>query len=267
MNRSAYLLFTVLTLLALALAGCNGDEEEAGSTPLETATAVTVPTDAPAGVASEPPTAAPTIAIEPTTPPVTDATAPAKASAPAPAATAPESTAAAQEQGQVQDAAAATAAAGAGPSGGAMAPWQDIMGVAVMNQAICGTLQGLAQTGQQGGLGALAVGAGLMGAGGVLGTTQQQLAGLSSTPGLGQLMGSLQADQTAMSGLISQWSGGQMDATAAGSALQGICGGADATMAQAQQSAQGAGLSQSQIGAIVEQARRNAGSSLGGLLP
>jgi len=266
MKRSSYLLIAALAILALALVGCNGDDEEAGGTPPETATAVAVPTNPPTGVANELPTSVPAAAIEPTAPPATGETPPAKASAPAPAATAPANTAATTAPGQIEDPAAATAAAGAGQAG-AMAPWQDIMGVAVMNQAICTTLQGLAQTGQQGGLGALAVGAGLMGAGGVLGTTQQQLAGLSSTPGLGELMGSLQADQAAMSGLIGQWSEGQVDAAAAGSALQGICGSADATMAQAQQSAQGAGLSQAQIGAIVEQAKRSAGGSLGGLLP
>jgi hypothetical protein len=148
-----------------------------------------------------------------------------------------------------------------------MGPWQSIIGVAVLNQAICTTLQGLAQAGQQGGLGALAVPAGLLGVGQVLQSGQQQLGGLLNTPGLGQLLASLQANQASLNDVLTRWSGGQMDAAAAGAALQVICGATDATLAQSQQGAQDAGATQEQVGSMLEQSKRDAASSLGGLAP
>jgi hypothetical protein len=148
-----------------------------------------------------------------------------------------------------------------------MGVWQSVIGVAVLNQTICATLQGLAQAGQQGGLGALAVPAGLIGIGSVLQSAQQQLGGLLNTPGLGLLLGSLQTDQASLSALLAQWSGGQMDAAAAGAALQGICGATDATLAQTQQGAQESGLGQDQVDTMITESKRDAAGSLGGLVP
>ncbi len=148
-----------------------------------------------------------------------------------------------------------------------MAPWQSVIGVAVLNQTICATLQGLAQAGQQGGLGALAVAPGLVGVTGVLGSAQQQLGPLLGMTGMGTLLTALQADQASLSDVLTRWSGGQMDAAAAGAALQVICGSTNANMAQAQQGARDAGLSQDQVNSLVDQSKRDADSSLGGLRP
>jgi len=250
MNRRVRLLVLCL-LLALGLAACGEDDE----VPVATAT-----------------TAAPTIA------PVlaaTDTAVPLPTSTPLPAATslpaATETPTAtplaggqtdAGGQGQ-QDPAAATAAA----SAGTMATWQSLMNVAVLNQGLCTALQGMAQTGQQGGLGALAIGAGLIGAGSVLQSAQQQLGGLMGLSGLGQLPGSLQTDQASMSDVVTRWAGGQLDAAGAGAALQTVCSATNATLSQTQQGAQGAGFSSEQISGMLQQSQQNAGGALGGLQP
>lgn len=250
MNRRVRLLVLCL-LLALSLAACGEDDE----VPVATAT-----------------TAAPTIA------PVlaaTDTAVPLPTSTPLPAATslpaATETPTAtplaggqtdAGGQGQ-QDPAAATAAA----SAGTMATWQSLMNVAVLNQGLCTALQGMAQTGQQGGLGALAIGAGLIGAGSVLQSAQQQLGGLMGLSGLGQLPGSLQTDQASMSDVVTRWAGGQLDAAGAGAALQTVCSATNATLSQTQQGAQGAGFSSEQISGMLQQSQQNAGGALGGLQP
>ena len=252
----------VVLLLVVGLAACRGDDtaEVATATPADLATA------------------APVIAATNTVAPLPTSTLlPAATAVPATAAPLPTdtpiatATAAAAEagQGQGQDAAtaAAVAAAAAGQGQNLTGVWQSLIGVAVLNQAICTTLQGLAQAGQQGGLGALAVPAGLLGVGQVLQSGQQQLGGLLNTPGLGQLLASLQANQASLSDVLTRWSGGQMDATAAGAALQGICGATDTTLAQSQQGAQDAGASQEQVGSMLDQSKRDAASSLGGLLP
>ena len=252
----------VVLLLVVGLAACRGDDtaEVATATPADLATA------------------APVIAATNTVAPLPTSTLlPAATAVPATAAPLPTdtpiatATAAAAEagQGQGQDAATAAtvAAAAAGQGQNLTGVWQSLIGVAVLNQAICTTLQGLAQAGQQGGLGALAVPAGLLGVGQVLQSGQQQLGGLLNTPGLGQLLASLQANQASLSDVLTRWSGGQMDATAAGAALQGICGATDTTLAQSQQGAQDAGASQEQVGSMLDQSKRDAAGSLGGLLP
>lgn len=252
----------VVLLLVVGLAACRGDDtaEVATATPADLATA------------------APVIAATNTVAPLPTSTLlPAATAVPATAAPLPTdtpiatATAAAAEagQGQGQDAATAAtvAAAAAGQGQNLTGVWQSLIGVAVLNQAICTTLQGLAQAGQQGGLGALAVPAGLLGVGQVLQSGQQQLGGLLNTPGLGQLLASLQANQASLSDVLTRWSGGQMDATAAGAALQGICGATDTTLAQSQQGAQDAGVSQEQVGSMLDQSKRDAAGSLGGLLP
>lgn len=260
----------ILVLLMVAVAGCDGDDETDEGAPDQA-----LATDAPTAAAATPlPTDPPASSPEPidtVAPPPTSTTPPTPTVLVPAAATiipgTPGETTNGQS-GQSQDASvAATTAAAAGQAQSLMAPWQGIIGVAVMNQAICGTLQQLAQTGQQGGLGALAVTAGLGGAGGVLQTAQQQLGGLINTPGLGPLAGSLQADQSAMGDVIGRWSGGQMDAAAAGAALPVICGATDATLAQTQQGAQTAGLSAADVAGLLEKAKREAGGLLGGLLP
>ncbi len=252
----------VVLLLVVGLAACRGDDtaEVATATPADLATA------------------APVIAATNTVAPLPTSTLlPAATAVPATAAPLPTdtpiatATAAAAEagQGQGQDAATAAtvAAAAAGQGQNLTGVWQSLIGVAVLNQAICTTLQGLAQAGQQGGLGALAVPAGLLGVGQVLQSGQQQLGGLLNTPGLGQLLASLQPNQASLSDVLTRWSGGQMDATAAGAALQGICGATDTTLAQSQQGAQDAGVSQEQVGSMLDQSKRDAAGSLGGLLP
>ncbi len=244
-------LVTVLLLLAIGLTACDRNEE---ATEIATATPVVLPTDAPTAVPADTATPLPTSTLLPT------ATA---ALLPTETATATPTPAGQADQSQQDPGAAATAAVASGQATGAMGVWQSVIGVAVLNQTICATLQGLAQAGQQGGLGALAVPAGLLGVGSVLQSAQQQLGGLLNTPGLGQLLGSLQADQASLSGLLAQWSGGQMDAAAAGAALQGICGATDATLAQTQQGAQDAGLDQNQINSMLDESKRDAG----GLMP
>ncbi|WP_374685767.1 hypothetical protein [Promineifilum sp.] len=254
--KYCYRLLIVLLAL-LMLAGCDrAGDEEGESQPLATST--TAPA-APAATAATLPTAAaqPTTAAQPTDAP-TDT--------PAPTAT-------------VAATATATAAATAGAAGqdttGAgdpaqqelMGAWQPVMAVAALDQSLCVALQGLAQTGQGGGLGALAVTAGLAGAGGVLQSAQQQLAGVMSVPGLGALGGLMQADQTALGGVIGQWSGGQLDAAGASSALAPICAAADATLSQTQQGAQAAGLSAEQAGSLLDQAKRGAAGLVGGINP
>lgn len=252
--------FIVLLLLLIGLAACRGDDaaEVATVTPADVATA------APAVAATNTAAPPPTSTLLPTATAVTDTPAP----LPTETVVATAATEAGQEQGQDQDAAtAATAAAAAGQSQNLMALWQGVIGVAALNQTICATLQGLAQAGQQGGLGALAVPAGLLGVGQVLQSGQQQLGALLNTPGLGQMLGSLQADQAALSDVLTRWSGGQMDAAAAGAALQGVCGAIDTTLGQSQQGAQDAGLSQEQVGSMLDQSKRDASGSLGGLAP
>ena len=244
-------LVTVLLLLAIGLTACDRNEE---ATEIATATPVVLPTDAPTAVPADTAAPLPTSTLLPT------ATA---APLPTETATATPTPAGQADQSQQDPGAAATAAVASGQATGAMGVWQSVIGVAVLNQTICATLQGLAQAGQQGGLGALAVPAGLLGVGSVLQSAQQQLGGLLNTPGLGQLLGSLQADQASLSGLLAQWSGGQMDAAAAGAALQGICGATDATLAQTQQGAQDAGLDQNQINSMLDESKRDAG----GLMP
>ena len=252
----------VVLLLVVGLAACRGDDtaEVATATPADLATA------APVIAATN------TVAPLPTSTLLPAATAVPATAAPLPTDTSiATATAAAAEagQGQGQDAATAAtvAAAAAGQGQNLTGVWQSLIGVAVLNQAICTTLQGLAQAGQQGGLGALAVPAGLLGVGQVLQSGQQQLGGLLNTPGLGQLLASLQANQASLSDVLTRWSGGQMDATAAGAALQGICGATDTTLAQSQQGAQDAGVSQEQVGSMLDQSKRDAAGSLGGLLP
>lgn len=250
--------FIVLLLLLIGLAACRGDDaaEVATVTPADVATA------APAVAATNTAAPPPTSTLLPTATAVTDTPAP----LPTETVVATAATEAGQEQGQ-DVATAATAAAAAGQSQNLMALWQGVIGVAALNQTICATLQGLAQAGQQGGLGALAVPAGLLGVGQVLQSGQQQLGALLNTPGLGQMLGSLQADQAALSDVLTRWSGGQMDAAAAGAALQGVCGAIDTTLGQSQQGAQDAGLSQEQVGSMLDQSKRDASGSLGGLAP
>ena len=244
-------LVAVLLLLVIGLTACDRNEE---GTEIATSTPAVLPT------------AAPTIAPTNTAAPLPTSTLlPTATAAPLPTETVTATPAATDQAGQSQpepgtaDAAAQTQAL--------MGSWQSMMGVAVLNQTICATLQGLAQAGQQGGLGALAVPAGLIGVGSVLQAAQQQLGGLLNTPGLGQLLGSLQADQASLSDLLGRWSGGQMDAAAAGAALQGICGATNATLAQTQQGAQDAGLSQDQVNSMLDQSKRDAAGSLDGLAP
>lgn len=250
--------FIVLLLLLIGLAACRGDDaaEVATVTPADVATA------APAVAATNTAAPPPTSTLLPTATAVTDTPAP----LPTETVVATAATEAGQEQGQDAPT-AATAAAAAGQSQNLMALWQGVIGVAALNQTICATLQGLAQAGQQGGLGALAVPAGLLGVGQVLQSGQQQLGALLNTPGLGQMLGSLQADQAALSDVLTRWSGGQMDAAAAGAALQGVCGAIDTTLGQSQQGAQDAGLSQEQVGSMLDQSKRDASGSLGGLAP
>lgn len=259
-------LFVVLLLLVVGLSACRGDDtaEVATATPADQpAVAAAVATTAPVSTTAPLPTS--TLLPTATTAPPPTETPVATATALATVATVGESDAG---QAQGQDAAtAATAAAAAGQAQGLMGPWQSIIGVAVLNQTICATLQGLAQAGQQGGLGALAVPAGLLGVGQVLQSGQQQLGGLLNTPGLGQLLGSLQADQASLNDLLTRWLSGQMDAATAGASLQVICGATDATLAQTQQGAQDAGVSQEQVGSMLDQSKRDAAGSLGGLAP
>jgi hypothetical protein len=262
MNRCLRLLI-VLLLALVALAACRGDD----TAEVATATPADLATGAPA-------TAAPAIAATDTVAPLPTSTLlPTATAAPLPTATAaPTSTAtsaagAGQTPGQGQDGGAAATVAAAGQAQDLMGAWQSLIGLAVLNQTICATLQGLAQAGQQGGLGALAVPAGLLGVGQVLQSGQQQLGGLLNTPGVGQLLGSLQANQASISDVLTRWSGGQMDATAAGAALQTICSATDATLAQTQQEAQGAGLSQEQVGSMLDQSKRDAAGSLDGMAP
>ena len=250
-------LLILLLLLAVALAGC-GDDDEAT---IATATPV-APTAAPALAATD--TAVPV----PSSTPLPTGTAMATTETPtatplATVATSATDQAGATDQGQQDPAAAATTAAAAGM----MDSWQSLMNVAVLNHALCTTLQGLAQSGQQGGLGALAVGAGLLGAGSVLQSAQQQLGGLMNMSGLGPLLGSLQADQASMSDVVARWSGGQLDAAGAGAALQTVCVATNATLSQTQQGAQAGGLSLEQINGMLSQSQQNAGGMLGGLQP
>ena len=261
MSRHLRLLAVLLLLVAGLVACKRGDEEGAEGAEVATATPATLPTAAPV--------VAPT---NTTAPPPTSTLLPTVTVAPPPTetvvATLAATTAADQSgQGQQDPNAAATAAVASGQAAGAMGAWQGVIGVAVLNQTICATLQGLAQAGQQGGLGALAVPAGLLGVGTVLQSAQQQLGGLLNTPGLGLLLGSLQTDQASLSALLAQWSGGQIDAAAAGAALQGICDATDATLAQTQQGAQDAGLGQDQVDTMLDQSKRDAAGSLGGLVP
>lgn len=86
-------------------------------------------------------------------------------------------------------------------------------------------------------------------------------------PGLGPLLGSLQADQAAMSDIVTRWSGGQLDAAGAGAALQTVCGATNTTLDQTQQSAQDSGLSEEQVSGMMEQSKQEAADSLGGLRP
>jgi hypothetical protein len=252
----------VLLLLVVGLVACRGDDtaEVATATPADLATSgATI-------AATNTAVPLPTSTLLPTAAAVTDTPVPLPTDTPI--ATATEAVTAGSGQDQGQDASmAATAAAAAAQGQSLMGPWQGIIGVAVLNQTICATLQRLAQAGQQGGLGALAVPAGLLGVGQVLQSGQQQLGGLLNTPGLGQLLGSLQADQASLSDVVTRWSGGQMDAATAGAALQVICGATDATLAQSQQSAQDAGATQEQVGSMLDQSKRDAAGSLGGLAP
>ena len=252
----------VILLLVVGLAACRGDDtaEVATATPADLATA------APAIAATNTAAPLPTSTLLPAATAVPATAAPLPTDTPIATATA---AAAEAGQGQGQDAATAAtvAAAAAGQGQNLTGVWQSLIGVAVLNQAICTTLQGLAQVGQQGGLGALAVPAGLLGVGQVLQSGQQQLGGLLNTPGLGQLLASLQANQTSLSDVLTRWSGGQIDAATAGAALQGICSATDTTLAQSQQGAQDAGASQEQVGSMLDQSKRDAASSLGGLLP
>ena len=253
----------VILLLVVGLAACRGDDtaEVATATPADLATA------APAIAATNTAAPLPTSTLLPAATALVATAAPLPTETPAATATA---AAAEAGQGQGQDAATAATAAAAAAAGQGQdltGVWQSLIGVAVLNQAICTTLQGLAQVGQQGGLGALAVPAGLLGVGQVLQSGQQQLGGLLNTPGLGQLLASLQANQTSLSDVLTRWSGGQIDAATAGAALQGICSATDTTLAQSQQGAQDAGASQEQVGSMLDQSKRDAASSLGGLLP
>ena len=245
-------LVAVLLLLVIGRTACDRNEE---GTEIATATPAVLPT------------AAPTVAPTNTAAPLPTSTLlPTATAAPLPTETATAMPATADQAGQGQPDPGA-GAADAAQTQALMGSWQSMIGVAVLNQTICATLQGLAQAGQQGGLGALAVPAGLIGVGSVLQSAQQQLGGLLNTPGLGQLVGSLQADQASLGALLTQWTGGQMDAAAAGAALQGICGATDATLAQTQQGAQGAGLGQEQVDTMLNQSKRDAAGSLGGLVP
>lgn len=260
MKRSLQLVGLLLAVL-LILAACK-DEEQAQETPEATIAAVAVlptatATVAPIATPLPPPTS--TIAPTPTLEPTATATV-----TPTPAAAGD----AAGGAGQAQDpGAAATAGAAAAQAGALMAPWQGIIGVAVFNQAICTTLQTLAQTGQQGGLAALGVSASLIATSGWLQSVQQQLAGLMGTAGAAGPLAALQADQTALADLLGRWSGGQMDAATAGAALQVICGSTNTTLGQTQQSAQDAGLSEEQVGSMLDQSKRDAAGSIGGILP
>ncbi len=253
-------LLVVSILLIVGLVACRGDD--AGE--IATATPATLATAVPDIVATATAVPLPSSTLMPT---ATAIPLPTETVVPT-AATTQTDSGQGQGQGQSQDpGTAATAAAAAGQAQGLMGPWQSIIGVAVLNQTICATLQGLAQAGQQGGLGALAVPAGLLGVGQILQSGQQQLGGLLNTPGLGALLGSLQADQASMTDLLARWSGGQLDAAAAGAALQVVCGSTNATLAQTQQGAQDSGLSQEQVGSMLDQSKRDAAGSLGGLAP
>lgn len=260
MNRRLRLLVLFL-LLALGLAACGKDDEAtiATATPATPVAPAVAPTLVVTDTAVPPPTSTPL-------PPPTATALPAATETPTatPLATGQAGTTGqgdATGQGPIDPAAAGTAAAAAGM----MASWQSLMNIAVLNQGLCTTLQGLAQSGQQGGLGALAVGAGLLGAGSLLQSMQQQLTGLMSLAGLGPLLGSLQADQAAMSDIITRWSGGQLDAAGAGAALQTVCGATNTTLDQTQQSAQDAGLSEEQVSGMMGQSKQEAANSLGGL--
>jgi len=247
MKHSVRLLLVVLALIALA--GCGrGDEEANEAQPLATST--TAPA-APTATAATLPTAVAQPTDAPTNTPAPTATAEATATVATATATA----------------AATAGAAGAGDPAQLMGTWQSIMAVAALNQSLCAALQGLAQTGQGGGLGALAVTAGLAGAGGVLQNAQQQLAGIMGLPGLGALGGLMQADQTAMGDVIGRWSGGQLDAAGAATALAPICAAANATLGQTQQGAQDAGLSEEQSGSLLDQSKREAAGLVGGVNP
>lgn len=250
----------VSLLLTVGLVACRGDDPAEVATATPAAAATAAPAIAPTNTAVP----LPTSTLLPT---ATAIPLPTETVAATPVATGQGGQGDAG-QGQSQDpGTAATAAAAAGQAQGLMSPWQSVIGVAVLNQSLCATLQRLAQAGQQGGLAALAVPAGLLGVGQVLQSGQQQLGGLLNTPGLGALLGSLQADQASMSDVLARWSGGQLDAAAAGSALQVICGATDATLAQTQQGAQDSGLSQEQVGSMLDQSKRDASGSLGGLAP
>ena len=248
----------VVLLLVIGLAACRGDN----ATEVATATPADLATAAPAIAATNTTAPLPTSTLLPT---ATAAPLPTETAAATPTAATNADTG--QTQGQGQDAGAAATAAAAGQAQGLTQSWQSMIGVAVLNQTLCATLQGLSQAGQQGGLGALAVPAGLLGVGQVLQSGQQQVGGLLNTPGVGQLLGSLQTDQTSMSNILAQWSGGQMDAAAAGAALQTICSATNATLGQMQQGAQAAGLSLDQIGAMLGQSQQDAAGLLGGLMP
>lgn len=251
MNRRLHLL-TLFLLLAVVLAACGNDDEATLATATPAATPVLAATD----TAEPPPTSTPL--------PLPTATAmpPTETSTATPLATEPAD---ATGQGQTDPGMAATTAAAAGMT----ASWQSLMNVAALNQALCTTLQGLAQSGQQGGLGALAASAGLLGAGPLLQSAQQQLTGLMGLTGmgLGPLLGSLQADQAAMSDIVTRWTGGQLDAAGAGAALQAVCGASNTTLSQTQQGAQDAGLSEEEASNMMNQSKLDAANSLGGLRP
>jgi len=252
-------LLAVLLAIMMVLAACNGDEETADATPTGAPAEVVLPTAEIVAVATDVPplptsTPLPTPTMEPT---ATSTVVPT-----------PGAGEAVGASGAAQDpATAATAAAAAGGASALMAPWQSIIGVAVLNQTICTTLQALAQTGQQGGLGALATAAQLLAAGPILQGAQQQLTGLAGVPGAEGLLTSLRADQAAMLGLLGQWSGGQVDAATAAASLQVICGATDATAAQAQQGAQDAGIPEEDVNGMFDQSKQDAAGSVGGLRP
>lgn len=250
-----YLRLLIVVLALLALAGCGrGDEEANEAQPLATPTAAAAAptaTGAPAATAALLPTAAAQPTGAPTDTPAPTMTAEATATATVAATTS----------------AAGQGAPAAGDPAQLMGAWQSIMAVAALNQSLCTALQGLAQTGQGGGLGALAVTAGLAGAGGVFQNAQQQLAGIMGLPGLGALGGLLQADQAALGDVIGRWSGGQLDAAGAASALAPICTATNVTLGQTRQGAQDAGLSEEQSGSLLDQSKREAAELVGGVNP